>query len=52
MQRNFKDMQSKNFYVQLVSFLSHHEDRANTLPKFNHKLIAVAWSAGGAGDPT
>lgn len=40
-------MQSKNFDLQLVSFLSHYEDRANTLPKFNHKLIAVAWAGVG-----
>lgn len=44
MLRNFEGMQVLEISTcSWCSFLSHLEDRANTLPKFSHTLIAVAW---------
>lgn len=44
MLRNFEGMQLLEISTcSLCSFVSHLEDRANTLPKFSHTLIAVAW---------
>lgn len=34
---------SRNFYLHLVSFLNHSEDRAKTRPQFYRKLLGVAW---------
>lgn len=44
MLRNFEGMQLLEISTcSLCSFVSRLEDRANTLPKFSHTLIAVAW---------